>query len=48
MPNDEAMMRQNIEQAYTSRTTKADSIINPNEMMKYNGTCKVCNLNHGA
>ena len=48
MPETEAAMRQCIETAYQSRTTLGDAIVNPNEMMKYNSTCKVCQVNHGA
>jgi hypothetical protein len=48
MPNTEASMRECIETAYRSRTALADNIVNPNEMMKYNITCKVCGVNHGA
>jgi len=48
MPSTEAAMRQCIETAYLSRTTLANNIVNPNEMMKYNVTCKTCGVNHGA
>lgn len=48
MPNTEAEMRECIETAYRSRTTLADNIVNPNEMMKYNSVCQACGVNHGA
>lgn len=48
MPETEVSMRQCIETAYQARTTLADAIVNPNEMMKYNSTCKVCQSNHGT
>lgn len=48
MPETEAAMRQSIETAYQARTTLANAIVNPNEMMKYNSVCRVCQVNHGA
>jgi hypothetical protein len=48
MPETEQSMRECIETAFASRTTLADNISNPNEMMKYNISCKVCGFNHGA
>src|SRR5207248_938770 len=47
-PDTKDQMRECIETAYNSRTTLADNIINPNEMMKYNVTCRACRFNHGA
>jgi MTH538 TIR-like domain (DUF1863) len=48
MPTTEAQMWNHIETAYNSRTTLASSIVNPNEMMKYNIDCKACRYNHGV
>jgi hypothetical protein len=49
MPYNEAWMRQCIEAAFESRTNKklVDDISNPNEMMKNNGFCYACGVNHG-
>ncbi len=35
-----------IEDAYSARTTRADLINNPQDMMKYNARCKVCGVTH--
>ncbi len=35
-----------IEEAFLSRTIKSSLIKNSNEMMKYNGKCKVCEITH--
>lgn len=50
MPDNEAWMRQCIETAFESRTNKnlVDDISNPNEMMKNNGWCYACGVNHGV
>jgi hypothetical protein len=48
MPETETAMTECIETAFRSRTILADSIVNPNEMTKYNSTCKACGINHGA
>lgn len=50
MPDSEEWMRQCIERAFDSRTSKAhvDDIVNPNEMMANNGFCYACGVNHGV
>ncbi len=35
-----------IDDAYNSRTTRSSFIVNSQEMMKYNGKCKVCDETH--
>jgi hypothetical protein len=35
-----------IEDAYAARTSRAELINNPQEMMKYNAKCKVCGVTH--
>lgn len=39
-------LREWIEIAYNSRTSKSDLIMNPNDMMSYNQVCKVCGVTH--
>ena len=50
MPTTEEAMRYCIETAFESRTNKnlVDDISNPNEMMKNNGFCYACGVNHGV
>ncbi len=50
MPDNEASMRQYIERAFESRTNQqlVADISNPNEMMKNNGWCYACGVNHGV
>lgn len=48
MPSTEAEMRERIETAYSSRTTLANNIVNPNERMMRNIDCKACGVNHGV
>jgi len=50
MPDNENSMRQCIETAFESRTNKTlvDDIRNPNEMMRNNGLCYACGVNHGV
>jgi len=35
-----------IEDAHQARTQKASSIVNLNDMMKYNSKCKICGITH--
>lgn len=46
MPTTDEQMRAHIEDAYSARTSRASAIVNPNDMMKYNATCKVCGVTH--
>jgi hypothetical protein len=46
MPTTDEEMRTCIEDAFTSRTTRATAIVNSNEMMKYNAQCRVCGATH--
>jgi hypothetical protein len=46
MPQTDEQMRSYIEDAFDARTTRADAIVNPNTMMKYNSCCRVCGITH--
>ncbi|HOO51732.1 MAG TPA: hypothetical protein PLK94_10640, partial [Alphaproteobacteria bacterium] len=35
-----------IEDAYQARTSRAHLIQNSQDMMKYNGVCKICGVTH--
>lgn len=35
-----------IDDAYSARTTRSNLIVNPQDMMKYNSTCKIHNVTH--
>jgi hypothetical protein len=35
-----------IEDAYSARTSRAHQITNTQDMMKYDGVCKICNIRH--
>lgn len=45
-PGTKEDLREWIEDAYEARTTRANLIVNPQEMMKYNSCCKVCRVTH--
>ncbi len=45
-PSTEEQLRQWIEDAYLSRTSRAHLIVNSQDMMKYNARCKVCGVTH--
>ena len=47
-PTTTETLREWIEDAFLARTKRANLIENPNKMMKYNSTCKVHGINHGA
>lgn len=46
LPDTDEQMRANIEDAFAARTSRASSIINPNDMMKNNSVCKLCGVTH--
>lgn len=46
MPSTAEEMRAHVEDAYAARTGRAASIINPNDMMKYNSVCTLCGVTH--
>jgi hypothetical protein len=46
MPSSADELRGWIEDAYAARTSRANLIINDQDMMKYNAVCKVCNVTH--
>jgi hypothetical protein len=45
-PNSAAQLGGWIEDAFQARTTRAQLIRNSQEMMKYNGKCKICGITH--
>lgn len=45
-PSSKAELKRWIENAHAARTTKAELINNPNEMMHYNSKCKVHGFTH--
>jgi hypothetical protein len=45
-PDSATSLRQNIENAFSDRTSRAELIQNTSEMMGYNGRCKVCGITH--
>jgi hypothetical protein len=46
MPTTDEEMRASIEDAFTARTARPCSIVNPSDMMKYNASCKLCGVTH--
>lgn len=46
IPDREETMRQNIEDAFAARTTRAELIVNPQDRMERNICCKVCGITH--
>lgn len=45
-PNSANILSDWIEDAYQSRTSRKDLIVNSQEMMKYNKQCKICSVTH--
>lgn len=39
-------LREWIEIAFNSRTSKSHMIVNPNNMMTYDSKCKICGIKH--
>lgn len=46
VPQNAQQLSQWIEKAYKSRTSKTNLISNSQDMMKYNGVCRICNITH--
>jgi len=46
LPDSAATLRQNIENAFSDRTKRAELIKNDSVMMGYDGKCKVCGVTH--
>lgn len=46
MPNSAAALKQQIEDAFSDRSNRADLIKNDSDMMKYNAKCSQCGVTH--